>query len=98
MELASAGYLVFAGVRKESDGVALATEAASRGFGNNIFAISVEVTDAGSLADAVEAVKTVLRARFPGRQLAALINNAGVAHVGAIETIAMKDVCTSFVG
>ncbi len=98
LELAAAGYLVFAGVRNAKDNAALKSEAASRGVGDRIAPILLDVTDSNSLAQAVADVHAALSGgQYAGRALVGLINNAGVAHVGAIETIAMKDVRLVFV-
>jgi len=67
--LADAGYHVFAGVRKESDGEAL-TEL-SRG---TLTPLLIDVTDSVAVAEAAERVDRVVG----DRGLAGLVNNAGI--------------------
>ena len=73
VRLAAAGWDVYAGVRDEQSGAALAAVAPDR-----ITPVALDVTD----AEQIEA----LRQALPGR-LDALVNNAGVAVGGALEAL-----------
>eukprot|EP00939_MAST-03C_sp_MAST-3C-sp1_P004735 g4735.t1 len=70
--LASLGYTVFAGVRKDSDGKALLKE--SKSSKGEIVPLKLDVTSESSISAAVASVA----ARAPGVVLVALVNNAGV--------------------
>lgn len=72
--LAAKGWQVFAGVRKEKDGVVL-TEADAR-----IKPILLDVTNPEQVDAAVETV----RAALDGQKLTGLINNAGIANMGPL--------------
>ncbi len=72
--LAGLGFEVFAGVRKAQDGERLAREIAG------VRALSVDVTDAASIAAAAETVRAAT-----GGRLAGLVNNAGVAVPAPVE-------------
>ena len=72
--LAVNGWQVFAGVRKEKDGVAL-TEADA-----HIKHILLDVTNPEQVDAAVETI----RAALEGQKLAGLINNAGIANMGPL--------------
>ncbi len=72
--LAARGWTVFAGVRKLADGEAFDGE---RG---DLRPLMLDVTDAGSLAAAVETVSAAL----DGRTLGGLVNNAGIAEMGPL--------------
>jgi len=76
LELARAGFTVFAGVRKPEDGEAVQSEAHGE-----LEPVLIDVTDAAQIEAAVE----LIRERTRGRGLTALVNNAGSAHSGAIE-------------
>ena len=76
LELARAGFTVFAGVRKPEDGEAVQAEAHGE-----LEPILIDVTDAAQIEAAVERI----RERTRGGGLTALVNNAGSAHSGAIE-------------
>lgn len=71
-ELAEKGYMVFAGVRKEKDGLALAKV--------GCIPIILEVTNEESVLQAAIQVRSKLAAA--GKPLVALINNAGVSGAG----------------
>ena len=82
LRLVQAGYLVFAGVRRAEDGEALAREA-----GPALRWISLDVTDARTIARAVEEVEKVVGERG----LAGLVNNAGIAIGGPLESLPVDD-------
>ncbi len=76
------GFQVFAGVRKQSDADALREAASAR-----LTPLMLEVTDAASIAAAVEQV-----ARVVGEAgLAGLVNNAGVTAAGPLEYLPLDD-------
>ncbi len=87
IELAAAGYVVFAGVRKTSDADSLTAEAVKRGCADTLIPVLIDVADVGSIAGASETVQGLLANRFHGRKLAALVNNAGIAKLSAVEAI-----------
>lgn len=78
MSLAGAGYLVFAGVRRPSDGEKL--QALSSGV---VRPLILDVTDAGSVAAAASKVATVVGSAG----IQGLINNAGIGFVGPMEAV-----------
>jgi len=83
LHLAGRGFAVFAGVRSEEDGEALAERAErSNELPGTIEPLFLDVTDAGSIDRAVETV----RAAAPGG-LAGLVNNAGIVVPGPLELI-----------
>jgi NAD(P)-dependent dehydrogenase (short-subunit alcohol dehydrogenase family) len=73
LRLASAGFAVLAGVRREEDGAAL------RADDRRIEPVLVDVTDAGQIA--------ALAARVGDSPLAGLVNNAGIAVAGPLEGV-----------
>lgn len=77
------GYRVFAGVRREEDGIALMQKAAGR-----LNWLLLDVTDTGSIASAVNTVTAAV-----GEEgLAGLINNAGISGIGPLEFLPISDV------
>ncbi len=81
LRLAKDGWRVFAGVRREEDAAAL------RGAGGErLQPLLLDVTDAGQIAAAAAQIE----AEAEGG-LDALVNNAGVAIPGPLETLAMDD-------
>ncbi|TMB92074.1 MAG: SDR family NAD(P)-dependent oxidoreductase [Chloroflexi bacterium] len=80
LELDRAGYRVFAGVRRQEDGRALAEAASSR-----LVDVMLDVTDGASIDAAAELIAAQLGdARFLG-----VVNNAGIAVGGPAEFIAL---------
>ncbi len=76
------GFRVFAGVRKASDGEALAQAASPR-----LTAVILEVTDARTITEAAESVKLALG----DTPLVGIVNNAGIGIGGAIEFLAPSE-------
>ncbi|MDT4939721.1 MAG: hypothetical protein QOG80_3392 [Pseudonocardiales bacterium] len=79
--LAAAGWDVYAGVRRAEDGVSLAAEA------EGIRPVRLDITSAADLA--------VLPGVLPDR-LDGLVNNAGIAVGGAVETLRLDDLRHQF--
>lgn len=77
------GWQVFAGVRKESDGASLRSEASER-----IVPVLLDVADAHSIRDALEAVT----AAVGDAGLSGLVNNAGIPYGGPVEYLALDEV------
>ena len=76
--LDATGFRVFAGLRRDADADALRAEA-----GEALTPIRLDVTDANSIADAAEEVRTQL----DGSPLYGLVNNAGVTHTAPMEFV-----------
>src|SRR4051794_21439601 len=81
IKFASNGWTVYAGVRSESDGAELADAA-----GTNLTPLVLDITDAGHLAS--------LPSRLDG--LDAVVNNAGFALDGPVETLSLDDLRRQF--
>jgi NAD(P)-dependent dehydrogenase (short-subunit alcohol dehydrogenase family) len=81
LRLDAAGWKVFAGVRKESDADSLRDAGSER-----IVPLILDVTDAAQIAAAAARVETESEGRLEG-----LVNNAGVAIPGPLETLAIGD-------
>jgi NAD(P)-dependent dehydrogenase (short-subunit alcohol dehydrogenase family) len=81
MRLDGAGWKVFAGVRKEEDAASLRAEASDR-----LAPVTLDVTDAEQIATAAELI-----AREAEGGLDGLVNNAGVAVPGPLETVPVED-------
>ncbi|MGW4838024.1 SDR family oxidoreductase [Streptomyces globisporus] len=79
LRLERAGFSIFAGVRKEADGEALAGRS---GLGR-ITPVRVDVTDRGSIASAAEEMASL----GDGRPLWGLVNNAGICVSGPLECV-----------
>jgi NAD(P)-dependent dehydrogenase (short-subunit alcohol dehydrogenase family) len=77
------GYRVFAGVRREEDGIALMQKSSGR-----LSWLLLDVTDTSSIAAAVNTVA----AAVGEERLAGLINNAGVSGIGPLEFLPISDV------
>jgi NAD(P)-dependent dehydrogenase (short-subunit alcohol dehydrogenase family) len=82
LRLDAAGWTVFAGVRREADGAALAARAAGR-----LRPVILDVTDAASLAAARDAVA----AARGDAGLQGLVNNAGIAVAAPLEYLPLDD-------
>ena len=83
LRLASAGFVVFAGVRRPSDGDALV-----RGAGERIRPVRIDVTDVESITEAATVVEGALR----GVLFRGLVNNAGIGVSGPLEAIPLAEV------
>lgn len=75
------GFCVFAGVRKEIDAQKLQSKASQR-----LIPIFLDVTDADSIAFAVETVKNTV-----GDEIFGLVNNAGIAVPGPLELLPISE-------
>jgi NAD(P)-dependent dehydrogenase (short-subunit alcohol dehydrogenase family) len=82
LRLDAEGWDVLAGVRRPEDGEALAGEASRR-----LRPVRIDVTDAESIAAA---------AREAGERLDGLVNNAGIAVGGPVETVPIDDLRRQF--
>jgi NAD(P)-dependent dehydrogenase (short-subunit alcohol dehydrogenase family) len=81
LRLDGSGWKVFAGVRREEDADSLRAEASDR-----LAPVILDVTDAGQIAAAAELI-----GREADGGLAGLVNNAGVAVPGPLETVPLDD-------
>ncbi|WP_414575611.1 SDR family NAD(P)-dependent oxidoreductase [Anabaena sp. CCY 9402-a] len=81
LHLDKLGFCVFAGVRKDSDAQKLQQKASQR-----LIPIFLDVTDADSIAFAVETVKNTV-----GDEIFGLVNNAGIAVPGPLELLPIAD-------
>jgi NAD(P)-dependent dehydrogenase (short-subunit alcohol dehydrogenase family) len=81
LRLDAAGWKVFAGVRKESDADSLREAGSER-----IAPLILDITDAGQVTAAAERIGGEAEAGLDG-----LVNNAGVAIPGPLETLAIDD-------
>jgi len=81
LRLDGAGWRVFAGVRREEDAAALAGVASNR-----LLPLILDVTEAEQIAAAAERIEAEAGGRLDG-----LVNNAGVAIPGPLETLAIED-------
>ena len=79
LELSKAGYHVFAGVRKERDGIALVEESSSC----RVHPIILDVTSSENISNALRVVESFTRTT--GLPLVGLINNAGVGYIAPAE-------------
>lgn len=76
------GFLVFAGVRKAQDGVALQQRGSNR-----LVPLLLDVTN----ADSIQKAKEFVAGRVGETGLFALINNAGIAVAGPLEAVPIPD-------
>ena len=81
LRLAERGHGVFAGVRKDTDGVALKQKSSA------VIPVMIDVTDAASIASAAATVSAAVGAEG----LVGLVNNAGVVFPGPLEFIELDD-------
>lgn len=81
------GFTVFAGVRREADGVALKAEASPR-----LQPVLLDVTDAASIDRARQLIAGLVREAG----LAGLVNNAGIAVAGPLEAVPIPDLRRQF--
>ena len=77
--LASDGFVAFAGVRKESDAQRL------RAVGANVRPVMLDVTDAHSIAAALQEIEA------SGIALTGVVSNAGIAVGGPLETLPVDE-------
>jgi NAD(P)-dependent dehydrogenase (short-subunit alcohol dehydrogenase family) len=82
IHLASIGFGVFAGVRRDVDGRSLESDG-----GGKIKAVLIDVADDASIASAFE----IIRATVADDGLLGLINNAGIGVVGPIEHLSRDE-------
>ncbi len=82
LRLDSAGWRVFAGVRSEADAKALSLAGSDR-----LVPLMLDVTDSTQIVAAREGIA----AELDGRGLDGLVNNAGVAIPGPLETLPIDD-------
>lgn len=82
LHLDTLGFRVFAGVRREEDGEALAREASDR-----LRPMFIDVTDGVSITTAVDAVTQAVA----DSRLAGIVNNAGIAVAGPFECVPLDD-------
>ncbi len=81
LRLDASGWKVFAGVRKEEDAASLRAEASVR-----LAPVTLDVTDAEQIAAAAELIERETDGGLDG-----LVNNAGVAVPGPLETVPLDD-------
>jgi NAD(P)-dependent dehydrogenase (short-subunit alcohol dehydrogenase family) len=81
LRLDGAGWKVFAGVRKEEDAASLRGEASER-----LTAVTLDVTDPEQISAAAERIGRESEGGLDG-----LVNNAGVAVPGPLETVPLED-------
>lgn len=86
LRLARSGWTVYAGVRKASDGEALAAELGA-GAQGSIVPLTLDVTDDAAIAAAA--------AQLPDR-LDAVVNNAGIAIDGPVESLTRDRLAEQF--
>ena len=81
LRLDAAGWTVFAGVRKESDGESVAAEASDR-----LRPIIIDVADGASIDAGARVVEEAT-----GGELDGLVNNAGITVQGPLEHLPLDD-------
>jgi NAD(P)-dependent dehydrogenase (short-subunit alcohol dehydrogenase family) len=81
LRLDAAGWRVFAGVRKPEDAEALRVAGSER-----LVPLTLDVTDAEQIAAAAERIGAATEGRLDG-----LVNNAGIAVPGPLETLPLDD-------
>ncbi|MDQ2909362.1 MAG: SDR family oxidoreductase [Candidatus Eremiobacteraeota bacterium] len=86
VRLARAGFIVFAGVRRDADAQTLVREA-----GPDVTPIVLDVTDAESVARAAQTIAARCDAKLLG-----LVNNAGTALTGPLELLPLDEMRRQF--
>jgi NAD(P)-dependent dehydrogenase (short-subunit alcohol dehydrogenase family) len=81
MRLDADGWKVFAGVRREEDAEALRAAGSER-----VEPLILDIADAGQIEAAAARIESAAGARLDG-----LVNNAGIAIPGPLETLAIED-------
>jgi len=81
LRLDSNGWKVFAGVRKEEDAASLRAQASDR-----LAPVTLDVTDPNQIAAAAELIERESEGGLDG-----LVNNAGIAVPGPLETVPLED-------
>ncbi len=87
LHLARSGFTVFGGVRRDEDGERLSADS-----GGAVTAVRLDVTDAGSIARARDAVERALE----GERLAGVVNNAGIGIGGPLEFVPLDELRLQF--
>jgi NAD(P)-dependent dehydrogenase (short-subunit alcohol dehydrogenase family) len=87
LRLATSGFTVFAGVRKDADAERLSSQSLPE-----LWPIKIDVTDGRSIAAALETVTTAVGVRG----LAGLVNNAGISGGGPLEFTGLDEVRAMF--
>jgi len=82
LRMATAGFTVFAGVRKSGDGESLQKSASGK-----LIPILLDVTDVESIEKAVQTVSAAADGELYG-----LMNNAGISASGALETVPVSSI------
>ncbi|MEU5096397.1 SDR family oxidoreductase [Streptomyces sp. NPDC020996] len=88
LRLADAGFRVFAGVRRESDGKDLA----AAGPGGRITPLRLDVCD----QEQIRSAATELAAALGPEGLAGLVNNAGIGVAGPVESLPLSELRRQF--
>jgi len=99
LTLAERGWRVFATVRKEADAASLLSEAAQRGYRENLTPLLCDVTRPEEVAALLQQVKDALLADVAEGtepRLNALLNNAGTAYGGPMELLPLDDLRAQF--
>ncbi len=87
LHLASLGYRVYAGVRRDADGASLDLAAAESNIPAGMLrCVSLDVTNTDSIAAVVDQIKS-----DRGASPAAIVNNAGIGVLGPIEFVSLAD-------
>jgi NAD(P)-dependent dehydrogenase (short-subunit alcohol dehydrogenase family) len=81
LRLDASGWRVFAGVRREEDAAVLAAAGSER-----LVPLLLDVTEADQIATAAERIEAEA-----GGELGGLVNNAGIAIPGPLETLPLED-------
>ncbi len=98
LRLASSGWTVLAGVRDDAAGERLLEEAGATAKAGRVITLSLDVTDAGQIERAAEAVERhTAQAGRPGSgRLDGLVNNAGIGFYGPLELTPLEDLRRQF--